>query len=207
MTLRVVGAGLGRTGTNSLKLALEQLLGGPCYHMLEVIGHPDHAAEWERAAVGDSPDWARFLAGYVAAVDWPAAAFYEELMEAFPDAIVLLSTRENAEAWWTSANATIFQAIAQVRDNPGPNERMIFTMMDRRFTPEWDQHDASVAAYLRHNEEVRARVPAARLVEWTTGDGWGPLCRGLGLPEPDAPFPHVNTTSDFRAMTGLDRPG
>jgi sulfotransferase family protein len=205
VALRVVGAGLGRTGTNSLKLALEQLLGGPCYHMLEVIAHPDHAAEWERAAEGDPPDWARLLDGYVATVDWPAAAFYEELMAVYPDAIVLLSTRQDAEAWWRSADATIFQAIGRVRDDPGPVERMIFSMLDRQFTPEWGQHDASVAAYLRHNEQVRARVPASRLVEWTTGDGWRPLCRALGVPEPDAPFPHVNTTSDFRAMTGLDR--
>ena len=80
MTLRVVGAGLGRTGTHSLKLALEQLLGGPCYHMVEVLGRPDQAAVWSRAARGEEPDWTTFLAGYEATVDWPAASFWRELV-------------------------------------------------------------------------------------------------------------------------------
>ena len=91
MTLRVVGAGLGRTGTHSLKLALEQLLGGPCYHMLEVLGRPDQAAAWSGAARGEGPEWTTFLAGYVATVDWPAASFWREMLASAPEAVVVLS--------------------------------------------------------------------------------------------------------------------
>ena len=201
--LRVVGAGVGRTGSHSLKLALEQLLGEPCYHMLEVFGKPDHVAEWTKAVHGEEPDWDLVFDGYAAAVDWPTAAFYGELMQRCPDAVVLLSERTDAEAWWRSASETIFAAIERVTADAPDLERMIFDMLATRFTPDWRDHDASVAAYTRHNAEVRARVPADRLVTWTPGDGWAPLCAALGVPEPAEPFPHVNTTAQFREMTGL----
>jgi hypothetical protein len=204
MTLQVVGAGVGRTGTHSLKLALEQLLGAPCYHMLEVFDKPDHVTEWQRAVHGETANWDLVFDGYAAAVDWPAAAFYDELMTAYPGAIVLLSTRADAEAWWRSASETIYPAVERVAAAAPGLEQMILDMWDSRFTPDWSDHDASVAAYQRHNEQVRSRVPAGRLVEWQPGDGWGPICQALGLSEPDGPFPHVNTTSDFRAVTGLD---
>ncbi len=204
MSLQVVGAGLGRTGTHSLKLALEQLLAGPSYHMLEVFGHPEHIPEWQRAVHGETPDWDFIFDGYVAAVDWPVAAFYDQLMEVYPEAIVVLSCREDGEQWWASANATIFQAIDRLGEGPPGQQQMVYDLLDLRFTPDWRQHDASVAAYVRHNEEVRKRVPPGRLVEWRTGDDWGPLCQALGVPEPADPFPHVNTRAEFRAMIGLD---
>lgn len=204
MTLQVVGAGLGRTGTHSLKLALEQLLGAPCYHMVEVFGHPEHVAEWHRAVRNETPDWELMFHGYVAAVDWPAAAFYDRLMDVYPEALVLLSTRQDAEAWWQSANATIFQSIDRVVDVPSEHQRMTFDLLDTHLTPDWRDRGASIAAYHRHNAEVRSRVPADRLVEWQPGDGWGPIARALGIAEPGEPFPHVNTTAEFRAMVGLD---
>jgi Sulfotransferase domain len=111
MSLRMIGAGLGRTGTTSLKAALEQLLGGRCYHMVEVRARPDDAAVWGRAYQGEFPDWADFFDGYVATVDWPAAPFWPELSQAFPDAPILLSVRD-AESWWKSASSTIFVALA-----------------------------------------------------------------------------------------------
>jgi len=203
VALRVVGAGLGRTGTHSLKLALEQLLGAPCYHMTETFGKPDHVAEWTRAVHDGGPDWDVIFDGYAAAVDWPAAAFYAELMERCPDAVVLLSERADPEAWWRSASQTIFAAVERVAAQAPDHGRMVFAMLDRRFTPDWRDHDAAVAAYTRHNAEVRARVPSDRLVTWTPDDGWGPLCAALGVPEPAEPFPHVNTTAQFREMTGL----
>src|SRR5712692_9189339 len=116
MSLRVIGAGLGRTGTHSLKLALERLLDGRCYHMLETFGRPDDIPVWHAAVNGDLPDWASFLSEYNAAVDWPVAGFWHELSEAFPDALILLSTRDT-DGWWTSANNTIFQ-IMQQEDRP-----------------------------------------------------------------------------------------
>src|SRR5687768_4747018 len=110
MGLKVVGAGLGRTGTHSLKEALERLLGGPCYHMIEVFGRPDDIPTWHAAANGEMPPWNEFLAEFHAAVDWPAAAFWPELSEANPEAIILLSTRDT-EGWWRSADQTIFEAM------------------------------------------------------------------------------------------------
>jgi hypothetical protein len=200
MTLRVVGAGLGRTGTHSLKNALEQLLGAPCYHMIEVLSHPEFADYW-LDAMNDKPvDWNVVMDGYAAAVDWPASAWWAELAAANPDAILLLSTRESADAWWKSANATIFEAMR--RDDM--NESMPRKMLNKMFTPDWENPEAAKAAYEAHNAHVRATAPADRLVEWQPGDGWGPICAALGVAVPAEPFPHVNTTDEFRLMLGLD---
>jgi hypothetical protein len=204
MTVRVVGAGLGRTGTHSLKLALEQLLGGPCYHMLEVFGHPEHVPLWRGAVDGEPTDWDALLADFVAIVDWPGAAFWQELSEANPDALVLLSVRSDAQAWWRSVDDTIFQAIEQMSDGPemGPWYEMVTGMLDRRFTPEWRQAEGAMAAYEAHNETVR-RVGGSRVLEWRPTDGWVPICEALGLAVPGQPFPHVNSTAEFRTMVGL----
>jgi len=207
MELRVVGAGLGRTGTHSLKVAFEQLLGGPCYHMLEVLGRPDQRDTWAAATRGESVDWATFLAPYRATVDWPAAAFWREISDAAPHAVVVLSVRDS-DAWWKSASETIFAVLARGAapdDTGGLQElEMIYALIAQRFTPDWRDRDGAIAAYEAHNESVRAEVPPDRLVEWRPGDGWGPLCAALGLEQPSEPFPHLNTTSDFRVMTGLD---
>jgi len=210
MALRVVGAGLGRTGTNSLKVALERLLGSPCYHMFEILfEHGEHIPVWRRALQGDLPDWNAFLAGYVATVDWPAASFWPELAAANPDALVLLSLRESPEAWWRSADRTILEA-ARRTPRPGGDpvaagvHDLFIECMEARFTDRWRDPDEITAAYQRHNVTVRRAVPPERLIEWRTGDGWGPLCRALGVPVPDEPFPHLNTTRQFRVMARFD---
>jgi Sulfotransferase domain len=209
VTLRVIGAGLGRTGTHSLKQALEQLLDAPCYHMLEVFGRPDDIPVWQRALDDDPPDWHEFLADFGAAVDWPVAAFWSELSAAFPDAMVLLSTRDTA-GWWTSASRTIFEVTQRATPPDDPvmvtQMAMVRTLFERRFTPGWRDEATAKAAYEEHNRTVRATVPAERLVEWHPGDGWAPICAALGVAVPREPFPHVNTTSEFRAMTRLDEP-
>jgi len=209
MTLRVVGAGLGRTGTHSLKVALEQLLGGPCYHMLEVLDHPEYIQHWQDAVDGKPVDWDLVFEGYAAAVDWPAAAYYRQLAEKYPDAVVLLSTRANADAWWNSADATIFEISRREVPPDLPDflqrqMKMAQDMFSKTFTPDWQNPDAAKLAYERHNAEVRATIDPERLVEWQPGDGWEPLCRALGVAVPSEPFPHVNSTAEFRAMLGLD---
>jgi hypothetical protein len=207
MTLRVVGAGLGRTGTHSLKLALEQLLGAPCYHMIEVFQHLDHVPLWQQAAEGSMPDWTALFDGYAAAVDWPVASFWREVSEAYPDALILFSVRD-PDAWWKSAHATIFEATARRVDDEAversPWDRMIATMWRERFTDAITDADAAKRAYVAHNDDVRRTAPPERLLEWSPGDGWVPICERLGVPVPDAPFPHSNTTEEFRAMQGLD---
>lgn len=207
MSLRVVGAGLGRTGTLSLKLALERLLGGPCYHMLEVIARPEHIEVWDDAVQGRPVDWDALFDGYRAAVDWPVCAFWEELATANPDAIVLLSTRADADAWWTSASQTIFAAR---KTPPDPmllaHREMTDRLLDLRFTPGWRDAETAKAAYEQHNAAVRATVPPERLLDWQPGDGWAPICDALGVDVPDEPFPHANSTEEFRIMVGLDPP-
>jgi hypothetical protein len=203
MGLQVVGAGLGRTGTNSLKLALEQLLGEPCYHMIEVFGHPDHVSQWHQAALGNMPDWGKLFTGYGAAVDWPAAAFWEQQAAAFPDAVILLSTRDSA-SWWRSCDNTIFEVFRTADDKmPGEWTAMVKELF-RQFGGATLDEASAVAAYERHNDHVRATAPSDRLVEWHPGDGWAPLCTALGVDIPDEPFPHVNSTEEFRTMAGLD---
>jgi hypothetical protein len=203
MALKVVGAGLGRTGTHSLKLALERLLGEPCYHMIEVFGHPEHVGMWHEAVRGDMPNWDELFAGYGAAVDWPAAAFWKEQSEAYPDAVILLSTRDSA-SWWRSCDNTIFEVFRAADDAmPGDWTAMVKGLF-QNFAGDTLDEQSAVAAYERHNAHVRATAPPERLVEWHPGDGWAPLCRALGVAVPHEPFPHVNSTAEFRAMAGLD---
>ena len=199
MNLRVVGAGLPRTGTSSLKEALERLLGGRCYHMAEIPGHPfDLGAGWNRALAGDTPDWAQLFDGYIAAVDWPASMFWRELSATNPDALVLLSVRDTAEAWWHSADETILP-FARMSLAPDWNEGRGFLALLERFTgtKRWDDPATMMAAYKRHNAEVRESVPRHRLLEWRAAEGWAPLCRALGVPVPDLPFPWINRRSDW----------
>jgi hypothetical protein len=201
--LRVVGAGLGRTGTNSLKLALERLTGGRCYHMTELFERPDDLPVWQAAIRGEPPDWRRFPAGVTATVDWPACAFWAGLAEAHPDAVVLLSVRESAEQWWRSFEATIHAGLSRPVPSDRPDwaarRKVTLEMMDRTFTPDWREREGAMAGYEAHNAAVREAIPAGRLVEWRTGDGWEPICAALGVPVPDEPFPHVNTTEEFQA--------
>lgn len=130
MSLRVIGADVGRTGTMSLKLALERLLGAPCYHMREVFAHPEHVPVWRDAAQGRMPDWPALFEGYAAAVDWPAAAFWPEISRAFPDALVLLSLRDPG-SWWQSAGDTIFPVS---RRASGEWREMVDSLFASRFT-------------------------------------------------------------------------
>jgi hypothetical protein len=203
MGLRLVGAGLGRTGTASLKAALEQLLGAPCYHMLELFQHPDHVPAWRAAATGEAVDWDGVFEGYAAAVDWPAAAFWGDIAERNPDAVILLSTRASADACWRSASETIFHSLGE----PTPPEMAEWRAMwdevaAATFTADFLDETAAKAAYERHNAEVRRTADPDRLVEWQPGDGWEPICAALGVPVPDDDFPHLNTTEEWIARRG-----
>jgi len=205
MQLKVVGAGLGRTGTSSLKNALELLTGGPCYHMFEVFEHPESVPLWHSVVRGESADWDALMDGYTASVDWPASAYWPELSAANPDAIILLSSRATPEAWWTSMERTIINVLT-IDLPPGDQGKamathraMVLDLLARRFTPEWRDPEAAMAAYTRHNERVRSEVPAERLVDWQPGDGWEPICAALGVAVPADPFPHENSSAEFQA--------
>jgi hypothetical protein len=205
MTLRIIGAGLGRTGTHSLKVALEQLLGGPCYHMVEVFGHPEHIPLWHDAMLDKPVDWDVVFDGYVATVDWPGGGVWKDIWAANPDAKILLSTRRSAEEWWGSASKTILPGMDRVVPEMEAWHAMAEAMVARLTTDTTDEEQCK-AAYERHNADVRATVPPEQLIDWKPQDGWGPLCEALDVPVPAEPFPLTNTTAEFRAMAGLDEP-
>lgn len=200
MNIQVIGAGLPRTGTQSLQIALEHLLGRKCYHMREIPGHPfDLGNDWERAMAGQAVEWDNIFGSYAATADWPASMFWHELSEDNPGALILLSVRESPETWWRSANETILP-YARMAQAPGWKEGRGLVSLLERFTgtSRWDDPDTLMAAYERHNADVRRRAPAERLLEWHAQDGWDPICRALGLPIPEVPFPLTNQRSEWK---------
>ena len=201
MTLRVIGAGFGRTGTLSMKGALEHLGLGPCYHMLEVMNRPENADAWYNAAQSGKADWDQILSGYHSTVDWPACHYWQTLAAHFPDAKVILTVRDE-EAWWQSMSKTIlrnFQNGDEVVD-PGRISMRRMTrdlIVERVFGGILDDRDHVLTAYRRNIEAVRAGLPKERLLVFDAAEGWAPLCAFLDLPVPAAPFPRTNTTQDF----------
>ena len=206
MSLKVIGAGFGRTGTLSLKAALEELGLGPCYHMIEVNAHPEHDALWLALARGEATDWRPMLQGYASTVDWPTTYIWKELAAANPQAKIILTLRD-PEAWYASAAATIFARMLEfesMRASPDavdPARRrhmeMINTLIvEKTFGGSLDK-DNAIAVFNAHNEEVRRCVPRKRLLVHQSGEGWEKLCAFLGVPVPATPYPKVNTTEDF----------
>jgi hypothetical protein len=206
MTLKVIGAGFGRTGTMSLKSALEELGLGPCYHMVETRAHPEHDAMWLSLARGETSDWRPMLAGYGSTVDWPTTYFWKELATANPDAKIILTLRD-PETWYRSAAATIFARMLEfetLRSDPDavdPARRshmeMVNTIVVEKTFGGSLAKDHAISVFNAHNEEVRRSVPADRLLVYESGEGWEKLCDFLGLPVPSTPYPTLNTTGDF----------
>jgi len=194
--LSVIGAGFGRTGTESMKLALEMLGLGPCHHMKEVLGDPEQTALWRGIAAGDPPDWEAAFAGYIAAVDWPSAFFWRELADVYPDAKILLTVR-SSESWYASMDKTIFRTL---RNGTDPDSLGVKLVADGVFGGRLDDPAHAIATYERNNAEVEAAFPPERLLTYHLGDGWEPLCRFLGKPLPNAPYPHSNSAKKFNAM-------
>jgi hypothetical protein len=202
--MEIIGAGFGRTGTMSLKVALEQLGYGPCYHMVELFEHPEHVEQWEAAVRGEPVAWEDMFAGYLATVDWPGAAFYKELMEAHPEARVLLSVRD-PHRWYESTKNTIYatvnpspEMIAAVGPAPRLNNELIWK---RTFGENFEDRQHAIEVFERHNEEVKEHVPADQLLVYEVKEGWEPLCDFLGIETPKGkPFPHLNDTDSFQRM-------
>lgn len=199
MSIKIVGAGVGRTGTHSLKIALEQLLGGTCHHMMEMFTRPDQVDAFTSAIDGAETDWPAVLGEFTAIVDFPGSLFWRELAVAFPDAPVLLSSRP-AQDWYRSATNTIFGVI----DESNPWMAAVQRGLATRFSADFSDEAAMIEAYEAHNAAVRAEIPKDRLIDWQPTDGWDPICAALGVSVPDSPFPLTNTTNDFRTMIGAD---
>lgn len=198
MGLRVIGAGWGRTGTASLKLALERLGFGPCHHMSEVLPDPERVALWSRIGAGeDLLDAA--LEGYRSTVDWPVCNHWRALMERRPEAKVVLTVRD-PDSWFESVNATILNPRAAETLAPTPMGEMLHRNVWRLFEGRLDDRAFMRDCFERHTEEVAGSVPADRLLVFRAKDGWGPLCRFLGVAEPETPYPHVNTKEETAKM-------
>ena len=202
MTLRVLGAGFGRTGTFSLKLALETLGFGPCYHMVEVAKHRTHAASWAAAARAEPVDWEQLFAGYAAAVDWPATTFWRAILAANPDARVVLTVRDSA-TWYASFRDTILEKAQGLAPPKALPLRSIYDVtrdiiLDRTFGGRAADMHHAVDVYERHNRDVLSTVSPDRLLVYEPSSGWAPLCAFLGCAIPDVPFPHANTRDVFQ---------
>ena len=215
MTLEIIGAGFGRTGTMSLKVALEELGFGPCYHMTEVFANSKHVELWEAAARGEPLDWGEVFRNYRATVDWPGAAFYEELMERYPDAKVILTVRD-PERWYESARNTIY-GIQKTATSPIFSLGALFVPRMKRmrraalmaadlawedmFDGRFEDRRHAIEMFERWNEGVKERVPLDKLLVYEVKEGWGPLCEFLGVDVPKAkPFPHLNDSESFQKM-------
>lgn len=200
MTLEVIGAGWGRTATNSLKIALERLGFGVCHHMYEVSGDQERLVPLWTAALDGQPDWPAIFEGNRSAVDWPAAGFWPELSEQYPDAKIVLTTR-SPESWYASISETILKVIDDPEQMPEPArpvlrmaKRAVTRSIGNDFSPE-----ALTARFSEHEARVRSALPAERLLVFNPAEGWDPLCEFLGVAAPDEPFPRSNSRDEFFA--------
>ncbi|NOK60153.1 MAG: sulfotransferase family protein [Chloroflexi bacterium AL-W] len=205
MSIHVIGAGFGRTGTLSLKAALEELGFAKCYHMVEVIQNPNHVRIWKEAMEGKAVDWNTLFQGYQATVDWPGCTFYQELMHHYPAAKVILSVR-NPERWYTSTFQTIYRFSQNRTMQFIPNARHIMQMSNRliwehTFHGQFENQQYAIDIFNQHIATVKRTVPAKRLLVYDVKQGWEPLCQFLEVPIPiDTPFPHLNDTKSMQKM-------
>jgi hypothetical protein len=199
MSLNVIGAGVGRTGTYSLKLALNQLGLGPCHHMEEVLHQMAVQVPLWTAAASGQPDWEAIYGGYLSAVDWPTAGFFRELDAAYPSARFVL-THRSPESWVQSFSETIYKLLAGKVDAPRELRAwldMAASVIAKTGFPNGLDAAGLTRAFNAHSELVKATIPAHRLLVYQVKDGWGPLCAFLGVPEPTDPFPRTNDRGEF----------
>jgi len=198
MALKVICAGFSRTGTLSLKLALEALGFGPCHHGVELYLHPERVPLWERAFDGD-PDWDAIFDGYAACADIPSVWFWRQLSRRYPEARIILTFRD-LESWLASVQTTT-DAYASVRTDDSPFAPLFRRMMPAGTTPSTDQ---LAQAYRMHNRLIVDRIPKERLLVFQVRQGWAPLCSFLGVPIPEAPFPHANSKAEHHTLLTPD---
>jgi len=202
VALEIIGPGFGRTGTNSLKIAFEQLGFGPCHHMHEVSGRPELLPVWEAVARGEQADWDAVFAGYRAQVDWPGARAWRELGRHWPDARVILTVRDPDE-WFDSVQLTIAPYLAGRGQHPEPHDNAVATMCqsligEQVFDGRLSDRAHATRVFRRHADMVQSEMAPERLLVFDVRQGWGPLCAFLGVPVPDTRFPKTNSTREFR---------
>lgn len=220
--MRVFGTGFGRTGTLSLKTALERLGFGPCLHMADVFQHPELIRPLLGAARRRSVNWDELLVGYESSVDGPTSGHWRELAEHYPKAKFIHTVRD-PERWLASMQRTLFMQRQRINSLPGRAAvalstllgtdlaafvKMVDTTLDARTfrTPLEREPKRAIELFKAHTDEVVATIPAERLLVFDVSAGWAPLCEFLEVPVPAEPFPRVNNAADF-AKSGRGRPG
>jgi hypothetical protein len=211
VTLRVVGAGFGRTGTSSLKVALEHLGFSKCHHMREVFGSSRQVDGWLAASHGEDVDWDDLFAGFQASCDWPSSAYWERLAENYPESKVILTWRD-PDAWYKSTDSTIYRVtsalpgwlVALVPQVRRASEMVNRTVWDGVFDGRFEDREHALQVYRENTERVKRTIPPERLLVFEAKDGWEPLCAFLGVTTPDEPYPHTNEAKVIRrAIVGL----
>ena len=209
MPLSVIGVGYFRTATLSLKLALEGLGFGPCHHMSEMFKHPQRWETWIRATAGKQVNWDDLFDGYKSTTDAPGCFFFAPLLAWYPEAKFILTVRPSEE-WYESASETVLnESLYMSRVSGTPVEHLLRrTFLDRYHGRHGDK-DLMISAYEAHNADVRRTVPPERLLIHAPGDGWEPICRFLGVPVPQDPFPRANERAQWksRMATALGQRG
>ena len=203
MALSVIGAGFGRTGTDSMREALNILGFGPCHHMSEVNRDDEQKRLWRALAKGGPPDWERLFAGYRSCVDFPSAWYWRDLVRTWPEAKVILTWR-SPESWWESYRHTIAPFASGDND---PETLGVALVGNQVFGGRPQDRDHVLAVYEAHVADVKATVPEDRLLVHALGDGWEPLCAHLGVPIPDCPYPKRNSAAEFTARVEQHRDG
>jgi hypothetical protein len=204
MTIAVIGSGLGRTGTLSLKMALEQLGLGPCHHMVEVFPRMESVPLWIEAAAG-RPNWDAIFAEFRSAVDYPTCAFWRELADYYPKAKIIHTVRDPGR-WFDSTQETIFSPANMAAVGQGPMAPF-FNIISGDYAGRTADRAFMIDYFRRHTAAVQAAIPKERLLVFEARQGWEPLCAFLGLPEPAIPFPRENSTEDFKARFRSPPPG
>ena len=207
MSLSVIGSGFGRTGTMSLKIALEKLGLGPCHHMEEVMEHPEQLDHWRAVARGEPVDWGAVYSGYGSTVDWPGAQFWQELAKTYPDTKVIHTIRP-AENWWESFSRTIARILAAHEAGSVDHEMATIPGMayavvaEQVFAGCYSDKEAAIKIFEERTADVVASIDAERLLVFNVSDGWQSLCDFLDLPVPNEPFPRSNDQDAFVAQFG-----
>ena len=194
MTLKVIGTGFGRTGTDSMREALGMLGFGPCHHMFEVNTHEDQKRLWRAFVQGTPTPWDQLFEGFRSCIDWPSAHYWPELVRAYPKARVILTWR-SPESWWASFEKTI---VAGLRQSTDPDSLGLALIRDQVFGGKPDDRAHAIARYEANVKAVRETVPKERLLVHELGDGWEPLCAHLGVAVPAQPYPSRNTAGEFQ---------
>lgn len=183
------------------------------YHMMNCsIENPPDALMWMDALCAKydkqgkpftREDWDQLLGTSQAVCDWPAIAFAKELIEAYPEAKVVLTNRD-VDSWHASTMKTVYWRVTDQElrwlSNFDWAASMYYPMLKKFFDTffEGDFPNRGKDVFRKHYEEVRSLVPKDRLLEYRVTDGWGPLCEFLDEPIPkESPFPNVNDNSDF----------